>query len=146
MSRKIETLANVAIIVAALVFSATVVREKWLAQRVPTPTAQTDSRLRGTDLHISGVKWDNADKTLVMALSTQCHFCQESVPFYKELTAAPAVKSKRVMVLTIFPQPQDEAESFVKASEIRADRVLSMPVTGICANGPGQQRTVAMGS
>ena len=129
MERKIETCANISIIIAAVLFSATLIHEKWLYKSGGlAPAAQTDNRLQGTNLHINGVKWDNADKTLVMALSTQCHFCQESVPFYKELTASPAVKSRRVMVVTVFPQQQSEAESFVKTSEIRADSVLSMPL------------------
>lgn len=129
MTRKIETLANISIIIAALLFCATLVHEKWLYKPGGlAPAAQTDNRLQGTNLHINGVNWENASKTLVIALSTQCHFCQESVPFYKELTASPAVKSKRVHVVTIFPQQQGEAESFIKASEIRTDSVLSMPL------------------
>lgn len=128
MVRKIEACANLSIIIVAILFSATLVNEKWLSKSGGlAPSAQTDNPLQGTNLHINGVKWDNADKTLVMALSTQCHFCQESVPFYKELTTF-AVKSKRIMVVTVFPQQQTEAESFVKTSEIRADSVLSMPL------------------
>src|ERR1700757_4688499 len=119
MTRKIEALANISIIIAALLFCATLVHEKWLYKPGGlAPSAQTENRLQGTNLNIPGVTWDHADKTLVMALSTQCHFCQESVPFYKELTASPAVRAKRIVVLAVFPQQQSEAESFVKASEI----------------------------
>jgi hypothetical protein len=129
MTRKIETLANISIIIAALLFCTTLVHEKWLHRPSGlAPAAQTDNRLQGTNLHIDGVNWESANKTVVIALSTQCHFCRESVPFYKELTALPAVKSKRLLVVTVFPQQQGEAESFVKASEIRANIVLSMPL------------------
>lgn len=130
MTRKIEAFANISIILAALLFCATLVHDKWLHKSVSglAPSAQTEDRLQGTNLSIPGVTWDHADKTLVMALSTQCHFCQESVPFYKELTASPAVRAKRIVVLAVFPQQQSEAESFVKASEIRADSVLSIPL------------------
>jgi hypothetical protein len=136
MFRKLETLANLSIIVAALMFCATIAKDRWLSKPASTSgsSAGTESPLKGSQLKLSGVKWDQADKTLVMALSTQCHFCQESAPFYRELTASPAVKSKRVAVVTVFPQEQSEAESFVKHSEIRADSVLSMPLQTLGAS------------
>lgn len=131
--RKIETLANFSIIVAALFFCTTLVKDGWLHKPVVglAPSAQIDSALQGTRLQINGVNWDQAEKTLVMALSTQCHFCQESTPFYKELTGSAAVKSKRVAIVTVFPQRQADAESFVKANEIQANKVLSMPLQAI---------------
>jgi hypothetical protein len=131
--RKIETLANVSIILTALLFCAKLADEEWLHKpaRELTPSGQVVSALRGARLQINGVNWDQAEKTLVMALSTQCHFCQESTPFYKELAASPSVRSKRVAIVTVFPQRQAEAESFVKASEIQANKVLSMPLQTI---------------
>jgi hypothetical protein len=130
MFRKLETIANLSIIVAALMFCATISKDRWLSKPASTSgsSAGTESSLKGTQLKLSGVKWDQADKTLVMALSTQCHFCQESAPFYKELTASPAVKAKRVAIVTVFPQQQGEAETFVKGNQMYADNVLSMPL------------------
>ena len=136
VTRKIETVANLSIIIAALLFCTTLVRDKWLykAGTAFAPSAQTENRLQGASLHITGINWDRADKTLVMALSTHCHFCQESVPFYKQLSLLPVVKSKRVMIVTIFPQQQNEAEAFVKTGDIQADAVLSMPLQTLGAS------------
>jgi hypothetical protein len=133
MFRRLETIANLSIIVATLFFCATIAKERWFPTPVTNlgPAASTESSLKGTQLQISGIRWDQADKTLVMALSTQCHFCQESAPFYKELTSSPAVKAKRVVIVTVFPQQQGEAESFVKGNQMHADEVLSMPLQGL---------------
>jgi hypothetical protein len=115
--RKLETWVNVSIIVAALVFTGTTVKNNWLPKLTGTigASATTESHLIGSQLQMDGVQWGGAAKTVVMALSTQCHFCQESGSFYKALTGSPAVISKRVAVVMVFPQPQSEAESFAKA-------------------------------
>jgi hypothetical protein len=132
MFRKLETIANLSVVVAALVFSATIAKDRWFSKPAINSgaSAGTESSLKGTQLHLSGVRWAQADKTLVMALSTQCHFCQESVPFYKELGTSPAVKANRVAIVMVFPQEQGEAESFVKSNQMHADGVLSAQIPG----------------
>lgn len=136
MLRKVEIASNVAVILAALIFSITIVREHWFA-RVDPPisgAARQKSDLEGKKLELGGVKWDAAERTLVMALSTACHFCEASVPFYREVTASSAVKEKRVAVVAVFPQQQQEAESFVKGNDIRADRVVSTSLQSVGAS------------
>ena len=125
--RKLEVFANCSIIIVALIICATTIKEHWLSDsRAPRPAAVTDSRLLSTHLEVPGVDWESANKTIVMALSTQCHFCQESAPFYKSVSESPAVKSKRIAVMMIFPQSSDEAESFARTKDIHPGRILSM--------------------
>lgn len=131
MVRRLEMLANVSIVAAALVFCATMVKDRWTNKAAAAPrdlTAATEGRLLSSQLNLPGVRWDQASKTLVMALSTQCHFCQESTPFYKALTTSPSVTSKRVSILMVFPQPQNDAETFVRDKDINGDRIVSMPL------------------
>lgn len=134
MSRKLEIAANLSIVVAVLFFCVSTVKDRWFQPPTSSPSAAgpafaagTDGPQKGTQLHINGFKWE-ADKTLVLALSTQCHFCQESTPFYKELTSSPKTRDKRISIVTVFPQPASEAESFVKTNQIYPDKVLSMPL------------------
>ena len=133
MSRRIELVANLAIIAAALLFGFTTVKDRWSPNPLKplAASAATEDRLKGTHLAMEGIKWDQADKTLVLALSTQCHFCQESVPFYRELTSLEAVKSKRIAIVAVFPQQLAEAQAFVESSKMRAAAVLSMPLQAI---------------
>lgn len=39
----------------------------------------------GDPLELTGTKWATAEKTLVLVLSKDCRYCQESAPFYHEL-------------------------------------------------------------
>jgi hypothetical protein len=130
MIRRIEMCANVSIIVAALAFCATIIKDRWINSpaNVGNATAATEGRLLSARLQIPGIQWGQTSMTLVMALSTACHFCQESTPFYRVLATSRAVTSKRVSIMMVFPQPQGEAEAFVKDHDINATQVLSMPL------------------
>ncbi|HZQ17183.1 MAG TPA: hypothetical protein VFA90_00565 [Terriglobales bacterium] len=136
MRVKIELLANLAVIITALLISTTVIREHWFQTTISSlshAAAQT-STPPNNKLELRGVKWDIADKTLVMALSTACHFCEASTPFYRQLTRSKVVQAKRLAVIAVFPQEQKEAETYMKANEILATTVLSTPLQDLGAS------------
>jgi capsule polysaccharide export protein KpsE/RkpR len=69
MLRKLETIANLSVIIAALFFCVTIAKDRWLSK--PTTNLRlesgTEDSLKGKQLKITGVSWNQADKTLVMA-------------------------------------------------------------------------------
>lgn len=62
---------------------------------------------KGSRIELGGVNWDRAERTLVLALSTKCHFCNDSADFYRRLAPAAA----GVPVVAVFPQSTDEARA-----------------------------------
>jgi hypothetical protein len=64
---------------------------------------------KGTHLRLDGVDWSRADRTIVLALSTQCHFCNESSVFYQRLENI-AVTANEPLI-AVFPQSVEEARS-----------------------------------
>ena len=135
MQRKIEIVTNLAVIFAAIVFSATIVHEYWFQKPglALGAVARTENSLKGTQLQLEGVRWNGVNKTLVMALSTACHYCQDSIPFYQQVSQSSAVKTGHVAIVTVFPQTKEEAESFVKINDIRAGNILSTPLESVRA-------------
>ena len=69
---------------------------------------------------IENVKYGDADRTLILALSTQCHFCQESLPFYRALTQA---KKNRSQIVVLFPNSDSEVRHFVEHAGLTVDTV-----------------------
>jgi hypothetical protein len=53
------------------------------------------------------------EKTLVLAISANCSFCQASVPFYKNLASAIAANSG-VAIVAILPEGKNETHDFVE--------------------------------
>ena len=64
---------------------------------------------KGSQIELDGVSWGRADRTLVLALSTRCRYCNDSADFYRRL--APVAAAAGVPVVAVFPQSIDEARA-----------------------------------
>jgi rhodanese-related sulfurtransferase len=62
----------------------------------------------GSDLRIPQVKWDQAPRTIVLAVSTSCPYCRASAGFYKQLIAGAV--NHTVHVMALLPEPLDSAK------------------------------------
>lgn len=70
---------------------------------------------------------------MVLAISTTCHFCNESAPFYDELVSQ--CKQQHVRTIAVLPQPTVEAESYLKDKGIAVDEVRQAILSGLRING-----------
>jgi hypothetical protein len=120
---RMDLVANLAVILAALIVIATVVKNDWLAK--PLHISQAQTALKGTKLQVPGVNWERAPRTLIMALSTECRFCIQSIPFYKRLTTETRGLDNPVPIIAVFPQQLSVAQAFVQTNQIHPDEVLS---------------------
>ena len=132
LTKRLEQLANVAIIIVALLLGGVLVK-RYLLPQAESPQAQ--ARIQpGTKLSVPGVEWGKNERTLLLVLSTSCHFCTESGPFYKRLMEARSDK-KKVRVVAVFPQTPEEGRQYlakfgVVADEIRTATPMSLGVRG----------------
>ncbi|HEX7313987.1 MAG TPA: redoxin family protein [Pyrinomonadaceae bacterium] len=133
LAKKIELIANVAIVVVALLLGAVLVKRYLLPQPVnPGPAAS--ARIQpGTKLSLPGVDWGRSNKTLLLALSTTCHFCTESAPFYQRL--ARAAEAKGVKVIAVLPQPESEARQYLSELAIPVSEVRQSPLDSLGVSG-----------
>jgi hypothetical protein len=119
--KKAELFANVAIIVVAILLAAVLVQSYLL--RRPTTQARPTVQIRaGTRLSLPDVDWNYNGKTLVMALSTKCHFCTESAPFYQRV-AQERSRNLNLRLVAVFPQQSAESEEYLKGLGVAVDEV-----------------------
>lgn len=128
VAKKIETAANVAIIVAAVVFTIVAVRHFRGGSSQPTPPIPV-----GTKFSLQGVNWQDNNKNLVLGLSTGCHFCTESAPFYRELVQQ--CKQEHVRTVAVFPQENAAAAAYLKNEGVQVDEIRQAQLTDIGING-----------
>jgi hypothetical protein len=96
--KKVEALANVAVIITSVVVCTVLVKRYLLPSNAqpavaaatgPVSEIANSSRKRsiepGTKISLPGIDWSKSDRTLLLALSTTCHFCTESAPLYQQL-------------------------------------------------------------
>jgi hypothetical protein len=76
----------------------------------------------GSYINLPGVPPSQEHDSLLLAISTSCHFCQESLPFYRELSAKTQGKLDLIAVL---PQPLAESQTFLQKGALSVTRVVS---------------------
>jgi hypothetical protein len=133
---RLEKTTNVAIIVACAFLVGTLARSYYLSSR-PDPRAQPSIQ-KGAVVKLPGAGATGqqpAAPTLVMALSKNCHFCQESMGFYQKLTALKNSSPQGLRLVAVLHEKREEAESYLKEHGIGADEVISAPVSQIGVTG-----------
>ncbi len=136
-SVKIETVANVATIFVAGLLSVVLIKTYLL----PAPSsrgtlAPPSSEVAAVGTHLAdqlpGVNWRENGQTVVLALSTHCHFCTESAPFFRKLSEK---AGKNVKIVGVLPQPVAEGESYLNGNRVHVDQVKQISLANIGVSG-----------
>ncbi len=133
--RRIEKVANLSIVLAAIVVLVAVVKRcdfssndrNTAGNELAVAELKVDDRLP-----LENVDWAKARRTVVLALSTECQYCIASVPFYHRITDE-LDRREDYLVLAILPQNTNEAERFLSNNRILVDEIrrISLPSLGI---------------
>jgi thiol-disulfide isomerase/thioredoxin len=133
---RLDKAANISLIIACLLFIGVLARNYYLSRK-PDPSVELGIE-KGEQVELPGVASadrQSAAATLVLALSTNCDFCQASSPFYQKLATFKNSSPARVRLATVMSEPQEEIEAYLKKHGIAVDAVFSMPVTQIGVKG-----------
>src|SRR5260370_42266293 len=113
LSRPIEAHGHVATHVVAALISMVVVKTYVFPKAVPRSTVAVSApevvKGKSVDDRALGVDWKRNHRTLVLAISTTCHYCKDSVPFYQKLGAT----GTDVKMVAVLPQPVAEGQQYV---------------------------------
>jgi hypothetical protein len=135
LSGKIETTANAATIIVAVLISTVLVKTYLLpnavARRTPAVSASDVTKGKSMDGRALGVDWAKNHRTLVLAISTTCHFCKDSVPFYRKLGAA----GRDVKMVAVLPQSVTEAQQYLSSEGVHVDEVRQTPLNTLGVRG-----------
>jgi len=130
----IATAADVATLCVAAFLLAILVRtysHPAAPQQPPRPAVRAEVGMSIKD-RIAGVNWGKNGRTLVLAVSTQCHFCRESTPFYRKLRDK---AGKSLKIVAVLPQPAAEAAQFFKNEGVKVDQVVQAGPESIGVKG-----------
>ena len=145
MIKKLEVLANIAVIVTSIIVCTVLVRRYVLppskgATVAVSAAPASDSRglsstrsiERGTKIVLPAIDWTKSDRTLLLALSTTCHFCSESAPFYQKLRQE---KQDNVRLVALFPQAVQESRAYLDKLGVQVDDITQAPLSAVGASG-----------
>lgn len=126
--KRLEIATNIAILCAFLMVAGLAAK----TLREPSPRAPRGPVI-GEKVSLKGVDWSKSGRSLVLALSTGCHFCSESADFYKALV--PAAVAKGVHVLAVLPQPAPDGRAYLEKLGVPAPEVLQSSLDAVEVSG-----------
>jgi thiol-disulfide isomerase/thioredoxin len=125
-TRGLEITSNIAILLVAIAIGIVLVKDHRLGSpQVPSELKQGDK--------VAGFAEVRYPKTLVLALSTDCHFCNQSAPFYQALSHI--VDPKRVHLIAVFPQSVETARAYLQEKDIAILDVQHRELRSISVGG-----------
>jgi len=128
-SRRLEAAANIAVICAALLVGAIAVQQYVLPKRKSIPNQIKP----GQKLSMKDVTWSEKRKYLVLGLSTTCHFCTDSAPFYQHLLRE-VDRHQDTAVMALLQEPSSNATDYlaslgISVSNVRQVDFHSIPIS-----------------
>lgn len=96
--------------------------------RAGSPSSPQSYKAGDTISDVKGVRFDTAERTLVMAITEGCHFCQESMPFYQALVSAASERrsSGRLRIVAVTTDPREAATANLRDRNVVIDDVVSL--------------------
>lgn len=128
MKAKLESIANVAVILVGLAVGYVALARYVAAYRARSVAA--GDRLAA----IPNLDWSQHRQTLVLALNTGCHFCEQSVPFYRRLADARALSGSELEIVAVFPNGQEMVRQFMTKGDLRLRSVADLPLEKLRVN------------
>jgi thiol-disulfide isomerase/thioredoxin len=125
----LDKIANVALMLGVAVFLYVVFHGDFIVRK---SRPQPASALTGSSLKVPGLNFNQQHKSFVLAISTTCHFCKDSMPFYRELSMKTQGK---VDLIAVLPQKVDEANVFLGSSSVMATKVVSASLDTLGVTG-----------
>lgn len=129
---RLELTANVLIIIVALLLAVVVVQRQLFNK----PSSNQPPRVQpaiGSRVNLSDVNWSQHPKTLILALQTQCHFCNESAPFYKRLIEI--VQNENVKLVAVFPTSKEEGANHLNELGLTNLDLKQAPLNSLQVSG-----------
>jgi hypothetical protein len=106
---KLDTVANIAIIVVCAIAAAVLVRNQFFPPRPPGAPPQAEKGEQYAQL--KAVVPAGSSRALVVAVQPGCHFCNDSMAFYKQLLDQRNQQASKVKFIAAVPANDKPAEA-----------------------------------
>jgi hypothetical protein len=134
--KNVELAANIAIFIVSVLLCVALVKNRLAS--APVVNIGNDRQeinrksLVGEKINLPQVDWRKNGHTLLLALSTNCHFCSESTPFYQHLVKE---RSGNTRIVAVLPQPVSESQEYLNKHGVSVDDVEQVDLDSIEIGG-----------
>ncbi len=128
----LQNVANIATILVSVLLSVVLIKVFLIPQTGRPPMAAPSLVGLNMKQSLPGVDWAKNQRTLVLALSTQCHYCTDSAPFFQKIQREAA---KNVKMLAVLPQAVEDSRKYLEGEGVHIDDVKQATLSTIGVTG-----------
>jgi thioredoxin-related protein len=77
---------------------------------------------------IPGIDWKANSRTLVLALKKGCHYCEDSMPFYRQLAQLSEQNALKANLVAVFPDSSADVDEIAKTEKLSLRTVSNVPL------------------
>ena len=130
--KRLDVMTNIAVMITSVALLG-FLGNSWYENHHARPLSAYKARaLVGESVTVPGVDFRLKKKTLIIAISSTCHFCQESQPFYRQLVEMHGAKTD---LLAVLPMPQRDAEEYVHSKISSSLKAISTSLDAMGVSG-----------
>ena len=128
----IEIAANLAILLVCGLIGWTFLTHKGLA----SGSGKEVAHLEGVTLPpLPGYSWSDHQKTLVLAIRKGCHYCDSSLPFYKQLSNLEKSRTLHAHLVAVMPDDRTSVTADLLSGGVSIEAVFNQQLSSIRVAG-----------
>ena len=129
---KLERIAHISVIVVCLAGLTSLVRQEFFPKMQTRPGPE----LVGRRIAVPGLNLPKSSGlALVVAIRSDCHFCVESLPFYREVDRRRKAGRASVPLFFVSSEPAERLRAFIEGADISPDGTISVDFRAIGVSG-----------
>ena len=84
---------------------------------------------------VSRVDYRSSNQTLLIVLNTDCSYCRESLPLFRNLSNAQPQDSKALHIVALFPNKESQVAQYVKENHFPVETVSEVDLSKLGVSG-----------
>jgi hypothetical protein len=142
LKTSLEVATNAAVLLVALLVLGNFA---WvhLAEK-PAPGIKAGLRKGDAFPTLPGVAYDKSSQTLVLAMSSKCEHCNESLPFFKQLVETNVENNDGTRIVAVFTEKPEEVWRYISEQQLRLNTIPGIDFKAL--NLPGTPSAILISS
>lgn len=134
----LEVATNIAVLLVALVVLGNFAWIQFAKQKEP----RLQGGLRKGDAFslLPGLDYSKSSQTLLIAISSKCEYCNESIPFFRQLLEANLENQEATPIVAVFSETAGEVTRYISEQQINFDTLAGINYKSL--NFPGTPSAV----
>ena len=131
---RLEKATHVFLIAICCLAGGLLIEQRFFSDEDSAPSAAGD--LVGRLVNLPGANWQAAPVSVLLQISSTCHYCDESMPFYRQMMAARQASAAKVPVIVASADAVAVIRQHLADEQVSVDKVLHSRLAGLAAITP----------